>query len=260
MKPATVGLGTALAVILAAVSGAFPRAGCAQCRESARGSLLSRSMLAPGPGNSLVMGNPLAPTGRSFNVGSAVSPGAFAARGPAWDPDCAPSRGALLAAAQLAASPFVSLDGQRQLLTAFQGRVVLLVFGDARSSAFGAMVDQLESGWQTFADQGLVVVTAFRASSEEDAAAVARFQQEHGLTFPVLLDLNGRAGSACRITRYPTCLLMDRNGRVQQVQRGFDADQLERILARLEPGFAQRLAQLDAQPAPRLSAGAELVR
>lgn len=64
---------------------------------------------------------------------------------------------------------------------------------------------------QAFKDQGLAIIGV---NIQEEAKAVRAFQEEFHLTFPLLLDRNGRVARIYGIWGHPTTVLIDRQGRM----------------------------------------------
>jgi peroxiredoxin len=69
----------------------------------------------------------------------------------------------------------------------------------------------IEKVHQDFKDQGLVVLPI---SIEEGRSKVGPFTGKHILTMPLLLDPEGDASAAYKITATPTVFLIDREGKL----------------------------------------------
>ena len=59
--------------------------------------------------------------------------------------------------------------------------------------------------------EGLAVVKVF---IREDAETVRRFREEFKVSFPLLVDADGRATALYRVTRHPHTVVIDRTGRI----------------------------------------------
>jgi peroxiredoxin len=80
--------------------------------------------------------------------------------------------------------------------------------------------------------------------SQDDARDTKEFCQEHGVTFPVVIDGDGYpVSNAYGLTNVPTILLIEGGGRVRVSSLGFDRKDLEAISA----GLAER-SKITASP------------
>ncbi len=66
--------------------------------------------------------------------------------------------------------------------------------------------------------------------SQDDARATKEFASEYGLTFPLLMDVDGYpVSNAYGLTNVPTTFLIDTDGKVKVSSMGFDKKDLEMI-------------------------------
>ncbi len=70
---------------------------------------------------------------------------------------------------------------------------------------------QLEALWQSFKDQGFTVIAI--ATDRGNAKEVERFVRETALSFPVVLDPDGKVRRNYEIIGLPTTYLIGRDGR-----------------------------------------------
>jgi peroxiredoxin len=88
---------------------------------------------------------------------------------------------------------------------------------------------------------------AFRGISQNDAYATAEFNDEYGITFPVLLDeedANFPVSNLYGLTNVPTVLLIAPDGKVQVSFTGFDKGGFEKISADLAKMLGRKPAQV----------------
>jgi peroxiredoxin len=64
-------------------------------------------------------------------------------------------------------------------------------------------------------------------------ARAGQFQAKHGLTYPILLDVDGRVRSAYGVRAFPTNVIVDRSGTVRYASPGFNQTAIDAELARL---------------------------
>jgi peroxiredoxin len=103
-----------------------------------------------------------------------------------------------------------ALDARRLSIAELRGRVVLLNFWATWCRECRPELPVLDQLHREFAPRGLVVV-AINVREGEDA--VRRYTKELGLTFPVMLDRDGRIDRAYGVVGLPTTFVVGRDGR-----------------------------------------------
>jgi peroxiredoxin len=106
-----------------------------------------------------------------------------------------------------------ALAGGELDLATLRGRLVVLNFWATWCPPCVQEMPSLERLHRALGDEGLAVVTV---SVDEDEAALRRFAQKHGLTFPILRDPGGSAAGAFRTTGYPETFELDTQGIVRE--------------------------------------------
>ena len=93
------------------------------------------------------------------------------------------------------------LDGKQQLLSEYQGKVVLIV-NTASKCGFTPQYEGLEILHQKYKDQGLVILgfpcNQFGKQEPGDSSEIGAFcQKNYGVTFPIFekVDVNGEAAA-----------------------------------------------------------------
>jgi peroxiredoxin len=104
----------------------------------------------------------------------------------------------------LAASP-VSLQD-------FRGKVVVAHFWATFCVPCLHEMPELESLWQQYRDQGLVIVGI--AADRGDVAVVREFSEKNGLTFPVLHDADGLVRNRYEVMALPMSYVIGRDGKI----------------------------------------------
>ena len=124
-----------------------------------------------------------------------------------------------------------NLEGEQVTLSDLRGKVVLLNFWAAWCGYCRVEMPDLQQAYDDYQDQGLVVLGV---DVQEGAAPVAAFVQDLKITFPVLLDQQGRVTSQYRVRGLPTSLFIDRKGVIRVVHLGpVDRRQIDRYLAQI---------------------------
>ncbi len=121
-----------------------------------------------------------------------------------------------------------SLDGGAVTLSDLEGQVVVLDFWAIWCSPCVDAMPHLQQLHEQYAGQE-VVVLAINVSERRDE--VAEFMAQHGYTFTVLLDSDGRVTDTYGVRGIPYTIIVDRDGDVHPVFGGID--DVEDMLSRL---------------------------
>jgi thiol-disulfide isomerase/thioredoxin len=126
------------------------------------------------------------------------------------------------AAATIVAPPLVdvaaqTLDGAAVRLGDQRGQVILLNLWATWCPPCRAEMPLIQAAYEQYRDAGFTVLAV---SQGEEAATVAAYVREAGLTFPVWLDAAGAAGRAYQVRALPASIFIGRDGTVRAVYRG----------------------------------------
>lgn len=125
---------------------------------------------------------------------------------------------ALLEAGQPAPNfELLAAAGDSVSLADYAGRPVLLNFWATWCPPCRLEMPDLEQASRDYADDGLVVLAI---NQGETAKQVTSFAEELGLTFPMLVDQDGRVGTVYGAEYLPTSYFIDAEGTVTAVHRG----------------------------------------
>jgi peroxiredoxin len=103
------------------------------------------------------------------------------------------------------------LNGKKVSLSSQKGKVVFLNFWATWCPPCRAEMPSMQRLHARFKDKGLVILAV---NLQEDAKSVRRFLAANKLSFPVLLDSDGRIGAIYGARSIPTTYLIGRDGSV----------------------------------------------
>ena len=96
-------------------------------------------------------------------------------------------------------------------LSALKGRFVLLNFWTTWCGPCRAGMIAMESMYSRYKDMGLEILAV---NISETEAQVSAFMKDNQISFPVLLDSDGKVSNAYGVRAIPTTFLIDREGRI----------------------------------------------
>lgn len=103
-----------------------------------------------------------------------------------------------------------TFDGRPVAMEELRGKAVLVNFWVSWCLECRLELPRLERLHQEFAPQGLAVVGV---NAREDAESIRRHAKELGLTFPLVLDPDGKINAAYGVVGFPTTFVVGRDGR-----------------------------------------------
>ena len=109
------------------------------------------------------------------------------------------------------------LNGRMFELNDLDGEVVLLNFWATWCGPCRVEMPLLEAYFRDYSDQGFVILAIDLGETMEEVQA---FVDELGMTFPVLLDNDGRISALYRILGYPSSVFIDSTGVIQAIHIG----------------------------------------
>jgi thiol-disulfide isomerase/thioredoxin len=133
--------------------------------------------------------------------------------------------------AEIAASDFTleSLDGRRVSLASYKGSLVFLSFWATWCGPCKQELPSAQALYDKLKKKGFVIVAV---DVMEENKTVSAFVKANRMTFPVLLDADGRVGGEYDARSIPTNYLVDRKGKILARIVGYDGtpwDSPERV-------------------------------
>ena len=110
-------------------------------------------------------------------------------------------------------------NGQSIALKDDRGKAVLVNLWATWCPPCRAEMPTIEKVYQEYQDQGLVVL-GVDATIQDDPTAIAPFVKQYGITFPILLDVNGEASDLYELRSLPTSFFIGRDGVIKEVVVG----------------------------------------
>jgi len=116
------------------------------------------------------------------------------------------------------------LDGKITRLADLRGQVILLNIWATWCPPCRAEMPAIERVYEEYRQQGFNVL-AVNSTAQDEAAQVAPFAAEYGLTFPVLLDESGLVTRSYQVKSLPTSFFIGRDGVIREVVIGGPMDE-----------------------------------
>lgn len=151
-------------------------------------------------------------------LSSVARPGRIGTAPPSSPP---PRAGASLEAQSVAgmAPDFTlpTLEGNEVTLSDLRGQPVLINFWATWCPPCRFEMPAMQRVYERYKDKGLVILAV---NYREDKERIRPFVEELGITFIILLDLDGVVANQYRVLGLPTTYFVDRNGKVTNVRVG----------------------------------------
>jgi peroxiredoxin len=126
-----------------------------------------------------------------------------------------------------------AVDGSQISLSDYEGSVVLVNFWATWCPPCRAEIPSFEAAYRVYKDEGFVVLGI---NIEESRSVVEPFVAEMDVSFPVLLDEQGKVMNEYRALGLPMSLLVDREGVIAVRHMGYLSDgQMKEYLDELLP-------------------------
>lgn len=109
-------------------------------------------------------------------------------------------------------------EGRKVTLESYAGKVVILNFWATWCPPCRLEMPSMEKLYQDFEDDGLEIVAV---NFMESPKVVAEFVREEGLTYPILMDRQGRIAESYGVRRLPETVIIGRNGNLLGKTTGY---------------------------------------
>jgi peroxiredoxin len=109
------------------------------------------------------------------------------------------------------------VNGNTISLSGYRGNLVFLNFWATWCGPCRQEMPSMERLYRELGGQGLAMLAV---NEKESGAQVSNFMRSYGLSFPALLDVDGRVSSAYRVWGLPTTILIDGSGTIVGTRSG----------------------------------------
>ncbi|MBI2333385.1 MAG: TlpA family protein disulfide reductase [Chloroflexi bacterium] len=110
-------------------------------------------------------------------------------------------------------------EGKTYTLSEFKGQAVLVNVWATWCPPCEAEMPAIEKMYKEYKDQGFVVL-AINSTFQDDPTEIAPFVDDHGLTFPILLDETSDVSRAYQVRSLPSSYFINRQGIITEVVIG----------------------------------------
>ncbi|OMF80902.1 peroxiredoxin family protein [Paenibacillus glucanolyticus] len=121
-----------------------------------------------------------------------------------------------------AAPDFVlqNLQGEEVRLSDFQGKTVMVNFWATWCPPCRIEMPHMQKFFEDYNSKDVVIIGVNMTPSEKTLDSVKSFVDEQQLTFPIVLDMDGSVTQTYQIIAYPSTVLIDSRGVIQEKFRG----------------------------------------
>ena len=111
----------------------------------------------------------------------------------------------------------VDLNGEEHRLSDYKGQGVFLNFWGTWCKPCAKEMPAMDRQYETYKEQGVQILAVNIAQSDFE---VQRFASQYGLDFPIVIDKTKSVMEAYNIDPLPTTLLINPDGKIEQIVRG----------------------------------------
>lgn len=138
------------------------------------------------------------------------------------------------------------LDGQMLRLEDYRGRVVLVNFWATWCEPCKLETPALQEAHRQLEAQGLTIIGINLRKQESDDVVIRAFVDTYGVTYPVVLDVDGEAARQFQISPIPTSYFIDPAGNIRYVRVGeLTLDEVALVFQSLQQQSTQPQGSVD---------------
>jgi peroxiredoxin len=127
-----------------------------------------------------------------------------------------------------------TVSGENLQLSRYRGKVVLLAFWSMNCPSCQKKILLLQEAYKRAGSDRVSIISVHGPAREE---AIKSYCSNHGLTLPVLLDLQADVGSKYNVIQLPATFILDQSGVIRSVNPEFESlEELDRLTGQFLPG------------------------
>ncbi len=119
-------------------------------------------------------------------------------------------------------------DGETVTLSDLRGQVVLVNLWASWCGPCRMEMPAMQQVYEAYKDQGFTIL-AVNATHQDSIPNAMAFAAELGLTFPIVLDMDGQTSDQYELRSLPSSFFIDRDGQIQEVVIGSMSESLLRV-------------------------------
>lgn len=124
-----------------------------------------------------------------------------------------------------------TLEGTKVKLSDFRGKKVLINFWATWCPPCRVEMPVMQKFYAEYKDNNVVILSVDATHTEASQTVVESFQKHWGLTFPLVLDVDGQVGKTYQVSAYPATYVLDEQGVIRKKHQGaMDEDMLKKAV------------------------------
>lgn len=109
-----------------------------------------------------------------------------------------------------------TLNGESITLSDLRGQAVLVNLWASWCTPCRAEMPAMQVVYERYKDQGFTIL-AVNASNQDNLSSAQAFVEELGVTYPILLDVDGEVSALYQLRALPSTFFVGPDGRIQEV-------------------------------------------
>ncbi len=113
-----------------------------------------------------------------------------------------------------------TLDGDTIVLSELRGTPVLINLWASWCGPCRAEMPAMQRIFEKYSGSGSFTILAVNATNQDNPSNAAAFVSEHNLTFPILMDVDGKVSASYQLRSLPTSFFVNREGIIEEIVIG----------------------------------------
>lgn len=125
----------------------------------------------------------------------------------------------------------LTLEGTKVKLSDYKGKKVMINFWATWCPPCRVEMPVMQKFYSENQDNNVVILSVDATHTEASQTVVESFQKHWGLTFPLVLDVDGQVGKTYQVSAYPATYVLDEQGIIRKKHQGaMDEDMLKKAV------------------------------